>query len=93
MIAATNRIWPKRCSAEDFVMISTKALVADLEPGQGRKSLRPSFKARRRIRSASYAIESCRQAAALIGKKAKPEEAQGFKQWLVSVAQKVSEAR
>jgi hypothetical protein len=30
--------------------------------------------------------------AALIEKKAKPEEAQGFKQWLVTVAQRVAEA-
>ena len=30
--------------------------------------------------------------AALIDKKAKPDEAQGFKQWLVAVTQKVAEA-
>jgi hypothetical protein len=33
-----------------------------------------------------------RQVAALIDKKAKPDEAQGFKQWLVAVTQKVAEA-
>jgi hypothetical protein len=30
----------------------------------------------------TFAIESCRQTVALVAKKAKPDEAQGFQQWL-----------
>jgi hypothetical protein len=69
-----------------------KALVADLEAGAREQSAPAELQGKGPDQVKSLAIESCRQAAALIEKKAKPEEAQGFKQWLVSVGQKVSEA-
>src|SRR5262247_1396144 len=69
-----------------------KALVADLETGAREQSAPAELQGKQPDQVKSLAIESCRQAAALIDKKAKPEEAQGFKQWLVSVGQKVSEA-
>jgi hypothetical protein len=75
-------------SSNDLV----KALVADLEASAKEQSAPAELKGKGPDEIKSYAIESLRQAAALIEKKAKPEEAQGFKQWLVSVGQKVSEA-
>ena len=68
-----------------------KALVADLETTR-EQSAPADLQGKKPDQVRSYAIESCRQAGVLVGKKAKPEEAQGFQQWLVSVAQKVSEA-
>jgi hypothetical protein len=69
-----------------------KALVADLEAGAREQSAPAELQGKQPDQVKSLAIENCRQAIALIEKKAKPEEAQGFKQWLVSVGQKVSEA-
>ena len=68
-----------------------KALVADLETTR-EQSAPAELQGKVPDQVKSIAIESCRQAGVLVGKKAKPEEAQGFQQWLVSVAQKVSEA-
>ena len=69
-----------------------KALVADIEAGAKDLSAPAEMKGKTPDQVKSYAVESVRQVAALIDKKTKPEEAQGFKQWLVSVAQKVAEA-
>ena len=68
-----------------------KALVADLETGAREQSAPAELQGKTPDQVRSYAIESLRQVTGLIEKKAKPE-AQGFNQWLVSVAQKVSEA-
>jgi hypothetical protein len=70
-----------------------KAIVADLETAEGRQQGVPAEfqgKAPEQLRSA--ALEACRQAAALVEKKAKPDEAQAFKEWLVSIGQTVAEA-
>jgi hypothetical protein len=75
-------------SSNDLV----KALVADLETGAREQSAPAELQGKAPDQVRSYAIESLRQAAALIEKKAKRDEAHGFNQWLVSVAQKVSEA-
>ena len=75
-------------SSNDLV----KALVADLETGAKDQSAPAELKGKAPDQVATYAIDNCRKAAALIEKKAKPDEAQGFKQWLVLVGQKVSEA-
>jgi hypothetical protein len=75
-------------SSNDLV----KGLVADLETGAREQSAPAELQGKTPDQVRSFAIESCRQAAALIEKKAKPDEAQGFKQWLVSAAQKVGEA-
>ena len=75
-------------SSNDLV----KALVADLEGGVREQSAPAELQGKGPGEVKSFAIESCRQAVAIIEKKAKPEEAQGFKQWLVSVGQRVSEA-
>jgi hypothetical protein len=75
-------------SSNDLV----KALVADLETGARDQSAPAELQGKTPDQVRSFAVESCRQAAALIEKKAKPDEAQGFKQWLVSAAQKVGEA-
>jgi hypothetical protein len=69
-----------------------EALVADIEAGARDLSAPAELKGKTPEQVKSLAIESCRQAGALVGKKAKPDEAQGFQQWLVAVAQKVSEA-
>src|SRR5262245_17326085 len=69
-----------------------KALVADIEAGARDLSAPAELKGKTPDQVKSYGIESVRQVAALVEKKAKPEEAQGFKQWLVAVAQKVAEA-
>jgi len=69
-----------------------KALVADIEAGAKDLNAPAELKGKTPDQVKSYTIESCRQAAALIEKKAKPEEAQAFKQWLVSAAQKVASA-
>jgi hypothetical protein len=75
-------------SSNDLV----KALIADFETGGPEQSAPAKLQGKGPDQVRSFAIEGCRQAAALIEKKAKPEEAQGFKQWLVSVGQKASEA-
>jgi len=69
-----------------------KALVADIEAGAKDLSAPAELKGKTPEQVKTYAIESLRQVAALIDKKTKPDEVQGFKQWLVSVAQKVAEA-
>jgi hypothetical protein len=70
-----------------------KAVVADLETAEARQQSTPAElqgKTSDQVRTA--ALEACRQAAAVVEKKAKPDEAQAFKQWLVSASQKVAEA-
>jgi hypothetical protein len=70
-----------------------KAIVADLETAEGRQQSVPAEfqgKAPELLRSA--ALDACRQAAALVEKKAKPDEARAFKEWLVSIGQTVAEA-
>lgn len=68
------------------------ALVADLQAGAKDLSAPAELKGKTPDQVKSFAIESCRQAASLVEKKAKPNEAQEFKQWLASVAKKVAEA-
>ena len=70
-----------------------KAVVADLETAEARQQSTPAElqgKTPDQVRTA--ALEACQRAAAIVEKKAKPDEAQAFKQWLVSVGQKVAEA-
>jgi len=70
-----------------------KAVVADLETAEGRQQSTPAEhqgKTPDQVRTA--ALDACRQAAAAVEKKAKPDETQAFTQWLVSVGQKVAEA-
>ena len=69
-----------------------KALVADIEAGAKDLNAPAELKGKTSDQVKSYAIDSCRQVALLAEKKAKPDEAEGFKQWLVSVAHKVAEA-
>jgi hypothetical protein len=69
-----------------------KALVADIEAGARELSAPAELKGKTPDQVKSYAIESVQKVGALIDKKAKPDEAQGFKQWLVAVTQKVAEA-
>lgn len=69
-----------------------KALVADIEAGARDLNAPAELKGKTPDQVKSYSIESCRQVAALIEKKTKADEAQGFKQWLISVSQKVAEA-
>ncbi len=69
------------------------SLVADLGTAEARQQSTPAElqgKTPDQLRTA--ALEACRQAAAVVEKKGKPDEAQAFKQWLVSVSQKVAEA-
>ena len=68
------------------------ALVADLQAGAKDLSAPAELKGKTPDQVKSFAIESCLQAASLVAKKAKPNEAQEFKQWLASVAKKVAEA-
>ena len=70
-----------------------KALVADLEAGgASAQSTPPELQGKSPDQIKSYAIESLRRVATVVERKAKPDEAQGFKQWLVSVSQRVAEA-
>jgi hypothetical protein len=69
-----------------------KALVSDLETGAREQSAPAELLGKAPDQVRSYAIENLRQVTALIAKKAKPDEAQRFNQWLISVAQKVAEA-
>jgi hypothetical protein len=70
-----------------------KAVVADLESAEARQQSTPTElqgKTPDQLRPA--ALEAVKQAAAIVEKKAAPGEAQAYKQWLVSVSQKVAEA-
>jgi hypothetical protein len=69
-----------------------KALVADLETGGAEQSAPTELQGKAPDQIKSRAIESLRRVTALVQKKTKPDEAQGFNQWLVTVAQKVAEA-
>jgi len=69
-----------------------KALVADIETGAKDLNAPAELKGKTPDQVKSYAIDSCRQVGLLVEKKIKPDEAEGFKQWLVSAAQKVAEA-
>jgi hypothetical protein len=68
-----------------------KALVSDLETGAREQGAPSELQGKKPDQIKEFAIESLRQVTALVEKKAKPE-AQGFNQWLVSVAHKVAEA-
>jgi hypothetical protein len=70
-----------------------KAVVADLETAEARQqSMPPELQGKPPDQLRAAALEACRQAATLVEKKGKPDEAQAFKQWLVSVSQQVAEA-
>jgi hypothetical protein len=70
-----------------------KAVVADLETAEARQQSAPAeLQGKTPDQARTAALEACRQAAAVVEKKTKPDEAQAFKQWLVSVSQKVAEA-
>jgi hypothetical protein len=70
-----------------------KALVGDLEAGGASAQSAPSeLQGKSPDHVKNYAIESLKRVAAIVERKAKPDEAQGFKQWLVSVSQRVAEA-
>ena len=69
-----------------------EALVADLESGAREQSAPAKLQGKAPDQVKSYAIDSLRQVTALIVKKTKPDEAQGFNQWLVAAARKVAEA-
>jgi hypothetical protein len=70
-----------------------KAVVADLETAEARqKSMPAEFQVKTPDQLRAAALEACRQAAAIVEKKGEPAEAQAFKEWLVSVGQKVAEA-
>jgi hypothetical protein len=55
-----------------------KALVADIEAGARELGAPAELKGKTPDQVKSYSIESCRQVAALIEKKSKPDEAQGL---------------
>ena len=63
-----------------------KSVVADLETGNREQSAPAELKGKTPEQVKTYAIENCRQVVALVDSKAKPQEAQEFKQWLVAVA-------
>lgn len=69
-----------------------KALVAELETGARDQSASAELQDKSPDQVKSLAIQNLGQITALLEKKATPEEVQGFKQWLVAVAQKVAEA-
>jgi hypothetical protein len=70
-----------------------KTLVADLEAGGASAQSAPAeLQGKSPDQIKSYAIESLQRTTALVDRKAKPDEAQAFKQWLVSVSQRVAEA-
>ena len=68
-----------------------KALVSELETG-ARDPASAELQDKSPDQVKSLAIQNLGQITALLEKKATPEEVQGFKQWLVAVAQKVAEA-
>lgn len=70
-----------------------KAVVGDLETAEARQQSTPAeFQGKTPDQVRTAALDACRQAAAVVQKKAKPDEARAFTQWLVSVGQKVAEA-
>jgi hypothetical protein len=70
-----------------------KAVVADLETAEGRQQGTPAeLQGKTPEQLRTVALDACRQAAAVVEKKGQPAEAQAFKQWVVSVGQKVAEA-
>jgi hypothetical protein len=70
-----------------------KAVVADLETAEGRqRSVPAEFQGKAPDQLRSAALEACRQAAAVVEKKAKPDESQAFKQWLISIGHRVADA-
>jgi hypothetical protein len=69
-----------------------KALVVELEAGAREQSAPAELQGKTPDQIKSLAIDSLRQIVALIDKKAKPDEVQGFNQWVVAVAHKVAEA-
>ena len=70
-----------------------KAVVADLETAEGRQQSAPAeFQGKTPEQLRTAALEACRHVAEVVEKKGKPDEAQAFKHWLVSVGEKVAEA-
>jgi hypothetical protein len=70
-----------------------KALVADLETAEARTQSAPAeLQGKSPDQVKSSALDACREVAAVVGRKTRPEEAQGFTQWLALVGQKVAEA-
>jgi hypothetical protein len=70
-----------------------KAVVADLETAEARQQSMPAElqgKTPDEVRTA--ALDACRQAAAVVQRKAKPDETLAFTEWLVSVGHRVAEA-
>jgi hypothetical protein len=72
-----------------------KAIVADLETGEGRTAGRDYVKSRmegaKREDIKARAIEGIRQAASVVDAKA-PADAQAYKDWLLHVSENVAEA-
>jgi hypothetical protein len=69
-----------------------KGLVADLEGDRRNQSAPAELTGKKPEEILSFAVERCREIASMVERKAAPGEAQAFKQWLVSVSQKVAEA-
>jgi hypothetical protein len=69
-----------------------KALVAELETGARDQAAPAELQGKTPDQVKSLASQNLEQITTLVGKKATPEEVQGFNQWLVAVAQKVAEA-
>jgi hypothetical protein len=79
----------KGAAASDLVT----ALVADLEAGGASAQSAPAeLQGKSPDQIKRYSIEALQHVAAVVGRKAKPDEVQAFKQWLVSVSQRVAEA-
>jgi hypothetical protein len=72
-----------------------KAIVADLETSAGRTAARDGLKAsisgKSRVDAKAACITALRDASALVAAKA-PQEAAGFKAWLLQISQHVAEA-
>lgn len=69
-----------------------KALVADLETAEARQESAPAdMQGKTPDQMRAAALDACRHAAAVVDRKAKPDEAEAFKAWLVSVGHKVAE--
>lgn len=66
------------------------SLVADLETRD--QSAPVALKSKTPEQIKSYAIDHCRQVAALVDRKASPDEAEAFRQFLVSVSHKIARA-
>lgn len=69
-----------------------KALVADLTAGGSAPTPPGELRGKSPEQVRSLALEQCRQAATAVGRKAKPKEAEGFRRWLLAIAQRVAEA-